>query len=96
MYAIIKSGGLGFEGLKLELLDEAGKVVATAETDYDGYYLFERVPYGRYSVRVSAESATAAKILPNLNASAEVNEDRSVARMGSIQVTKIPSVASAH
>jgi len=94
--AIIKSGGLGFEGLKLELLDEAGKVVATAETDYDGYYLFERVPYGRYSVRVSAESATAAKILPNLNASAEVNEDRSVARMGSIQVTKLPNVASAH
>ena len=94
--AIIKSGGLGFEGLKLELLDEAGKIVATAETDYDGYYLFERVPYGRYSVRVSAESATAARILPSLNASAEVNEDRSVARMGSIQVTKIPSVASAN
>ena len=60
--AVVKSGGLGFEGLKLELLDEAGKVVATAQSDYDGYFLFERVAYGRYTVRVGAESAAAAKI----------------------------------
>jgi len=92
--AVVKSGGLGFEGLKLELLDEAGKVVATAESDYDGYFLFERVAYGRYAVRVGAESAAAAKIAQELRVTAEVNEDRSVARLGSIQVTKLPTVAS--
>ena len=92
--AVVKSGGLGFEGLKLELLDEAGKVVATAQSDYDGYFLFERVAYGRYTVRVGAESATAAKIAQELRVTAEVNEDRSVARLGSIQVTKLPTVAS--
>ena len=93
--AIVKNGGLGFEGLTLELLDESGKVIATAQTDYDGYFLFERVAYGRYGVRVKADSAAAAKILPDLNVFAEVNEDRSVARIGSIQPTALPKVASA-
>ena len=47
--AMIKSGGLGFEGLDLELVDAAGKVVGTARTDFDGFFLFERVPYGSYT-----------------------------------------------
>jgi len=81
--------------LTLELLDQHGKVVATAQTDYDGYFLFERVAYGRYSVRVAADSATAAKVARDLNVVAEVSEDKSVDRLGSIQVTKLPSVASA-
>lgn len=92
--AVVKSGGLGFEGLTLELVDQSGKVVATTQTDFDGYFLFERAAYGRYTVRVSAESATAAKIAPDLNTTAEVSEDQSVARLGSIQVTKLPTVAS--
>ena len=93
--AVVKSGGIGFEGLTLELLDEAGRVVATTQTDYDGYFLFERAAYGRYSIRVAEGSAIAAKILPNLNAKAEVNEDRSTARLGAIPVTSIPQIASA-
>ena len=93
--AIVKNGGLGFEGLTLELLDQQGKVVTTAQTDYDGYFLFERVAYGRYAVRVAADSATAGKIARDLNVVAEVSEDKSVDRLGSIQVTKLPSVASA-
>ena len=92
--AVVRSGGLGFEGLSLELIDENGKVAATTQTDYDGYFLFERIAYGRYRVRVAAESATAAKILPNLDAAAAVSEDKSVARMGSINVTPLPRVAS--
>jgi hypothetical protein len=92
--AVVKNGGLGFEGLALELLDKNGKIVATTQSDYDGYFLFERVAYGRYTVRVAAESAAAAKISRELNVAAEVNEDKSVARLGSVQVTKLPNVAS--
>ena len=51
--AIVKSGGLGFEGLDLELVDVTGKVVATARTDFDGFFLFERVAYGNYTARVT-------------------------------------------
>jgi hypothetical protein len=92
--AIVKSGGLGFEGLKLELLDGDGKVVATTQTDYDGYFLFERIAYGTYRVRVASESAAAAKILPDLQLSATVSEEKSVARLGSTSVTPLPRIAS--
>jgi hypothetical protein len=92
--AIVKSGGLGFEGLKLELLDGDGKVVATTQTDYDGYFLFERIAYGTYRVRVAAESASAAKIVPDLQLSATVSEEKSVARLGSTSVTPLPRIAS--
>jgi hypothetical protein len=94
--AVVRSGGLGFEGLTLELLDAAGNVLARTQTDYDGYFLFERIAYGRYTVRVAAESAAAAKILPNLDASATIDEDKSVSRLGSIEVTPLPRVASSN
>ena len=92
--AVVKNGGLGFEGLKLELVDPAGTVVASTQTDYDGYYLFERVPYGRYTIRVASESAAAAKIIPTLGISAEILEGKSTARLGTVEVTPLPRVAS--
>lgn len=92
--AVVKNGGLGFEGLALELVDESGKVVARAQTDYDGYFLFERAAYGRYTIRVAAESAAAAKILPDLQASATVSEEKPVIRLGPIGARPLPRVAS--
>jgi hypothetical protein len=93
--ALVKSGGLGFEGLDLELVDGSGKVVATARTDFDGFFLFERVPYGSYAIRVTKESATAARILPELGLHATVTSERSVSRLGAVHVTAVPTIASA-
>jgi hypothetical protein len=93
--AIVKSGGMGFEGLDLELLDASGKVVATARTDFDGFFLFERVPYGRYSVRIAAPSASAAKIASELGTAFEITPDKAVVRLGAIHVSPAPVVASA-
>ena len=39
---------------------------ATARTDFDGFFLFERVAYGNYTVRVAKDSAAAAKIVADL------------------------------
>jgi hypothetical protein len=93
--ALVKSGGLGFEGLDLELVDGVGKVVATARTDFDGFFLFERVPYGSYAIRVTRESATAARISPELGLRATVTSERSVSRLGAVHVTAVPTIASA-
>jgi hypothetical protein len=93
--AMVKSGGLGFEGLDLELVDSVGKVVATSRTDFDGFFLFERVAYGDYEVRVSKESAAAAKIATALNAHLRVTPDKSIVRLGAIPVTPMPVLASA-
>ena len=93
--AVVKSGGIGFEGLDLELVDGGGKVVATARSDYDGFFLFERVSYGRYALRVSSQSAAAAKILPDLNIRATVTADKSIVRLGAVHVTPMPEIAAA-
>ena len=83
--ALMKSGELGFEGVDLELVDSAGKVVSTARTDFDGFFLFERVAYGDYTLRVSGASAAAVKIASDLGAVVHVTGRRSVVRLGSIR-----------
>jgi hypothetical protein len=93
--AVVKSGGLGFEGLSLELVDASGKVVATALSDFDGFFLFERVPYGPYSVRIAKSSATAAKIEADLNLRAVVTADKAIVRLGAVHVTSVPVIAAA-
>jgi hypothetical protein len=93
--AIVKNGGLGFEGLALELVDSKGNVVANALTDYDGYFLFEGVPYGTYRVRVAEASAKVAGVAADLNVQATVSNDHPVARTGSIHLDPSRQVASA-
>ena len=93
--ALVKSGGLGFEGLDLELVDSSGAVVATARTDFDGYFLFDRVPYGKYRIRVAKDSAEAARVEPDLHVDVSVTDRQAVARTGTIEVGRKPQIASA-
>jgi hypothetical protein len=93
--AIVKNGGMGFEGLDLELVDLGGKVVGTARTDFDGFFLFERAPYGTYVVRIAKDSAQAAKILADLGIHVEITAEKTVVRLGGIQATPVPVMASA-
>ena len=92
--ALMKSGELGFEGVDLELVDSNGKVVGTARTDFDGFFLFERVAYGTYTVRVNASSAAAAKIGTDLGLKVTIDGDHTVARVGSIQPKPVVHLAS--
>jgi hypothetical protein len=93
--ALVKSGGLGFEGLDLELVDSAGSVVATARTDYDGYFLFDRVPYGKYRIRIAKTSAEAAKVQPDLRLEVTVTDLQPAVRTGTTEVGRKPLIASA-
>jgi hypothetical protein len=93
--SLMKSGELGFEGVDLELVDSSGKVAGTARTDFDGFFLFDRVAYGRYSLRVNATSAAAAKIGTELGIAIEVTSDHPVIRMGSVQARPPLHLASA-
>jgi hypothetical protein len=92
--AILKNGGLGFEGLDLELVDSSGAVVSTARTDYDGYFLFEGVPYGSYRVRIAKASADAVGLDPDLKLQATVSVEQPVARTGSTHLDPRPRIAS--
>lgn len=92
---VVKDGGLGFEGLDLELVDAAGKLVGTARSDFDGFFLFERVAYGRYTIRVAAESASAARVPVALGVAFSVDASKPVIRLGMIRVQPLPRVAVA-
>ena len=92
--AIVKSGGIGFEGLELELVGADGKKVATAQTDFDGFFLFERVPYGEYRIRLSSDSAAAVGLARELNVTVSVSAAKSIVRLGSIHVEPPPKIAS--
>jgi hypothetical protein len=93
--ALVKSGGIGFEGVDLELVDASGKVVGTTRTDFDGFFLFERVAYGSYSIRVSHDSASAAKIATELGLHFTVSPDKSLVRLGTIQAAPQARIAEA-
>jgi len=92
--AVVKGGGLGFEGLQLELVDAEGKVVATTTSDFDGFFLFERVAYGSYTVRIAQSSAVAAKVAADLGVRLQLNADKSIVRLGAISVAPLPMIAS--
>ena len=92
---IVKNGGLGVEGLTLELVDANGKVAMKAQSDFDGFFLFDRVPYGKYRVRLSADTAEATKLIADLNIFARVSDEKPVVRLGTIEAQPLPRMASA-
>jgi len=93
--ALVKNDGQGFEGLDVELLDVAGKVVATTRSDYDGFILFERIAYGRYTLRLSTESANAAGVDATIGRTIEISAEKTVIRLGTIRILKSAHIALA-
>jgi len=82
---LIKAGGGRLEGVDLELVDVTDHVAARTRTEYDGYALFEGVPYGRYTIRMAKLSAEALKLSPNLNATAIVGGKTPSVHLGTIK-----------
>jgi hypothetical protein len=92
---LVKDDGDGFEGLDIELVDANGTTVATTRSDFDGFILFERVAYGRYTFRLAADSAAAAGVDRALAGTAEITPDKTVVRLGAIRIQKRAQIASA-
>ncbi|MFC3783554.1 hypothetical protein GGR90_001346 [Sphingopyxis italica] len=57
-----RDGGNVVEGLRVELIDVEERVRAATLTEFDGYFLFEGVAYGRYTVRLGEASAAALRL----------------------------------
>lgn len=92
---LVKADGQGFEGLDVELIDQSGKIVATARSDYDGFILFERVPYGHYRMRLTRDAGKAANLSTDLDVSIAIDPDHSVIRLGAIRPRRADTIASA-
>ena len=73
-------------GVEIELVDAQGSVAATTVTEYDGYFLFEKVPYGRYTLRLSPGSAKALSAARGLASSVRLSHDKDLQRLGIVRV----------
>lgn len=55
VYLVEKDTRRGIGDVLIELVNSEGKVVATAKSAYDGYYIIAAVPPGTYIIRISPE-----------------------------------------
>ncbi|GAA4047240.1 hypothetical protein [Parerythrobacter jejuensis] len=90
---ILSSSGRELGGLDLELMDTAGRVVASTISEFDGFFLFERVPYGNYRLRVAPGIARQLKVKTALATDVTINSDSDIARLGTIQLEEgVPAI----
>lgn len=93
--ALLDGNGDPLAGVLLELVDTRGAAMAQARSEFDGFVLFEKVPYGVYRVAVAAESAPALSGVPAVIASARVDRAQAVARLGRIVLHRAARLAAA-
>lgn len=86
---MIRDGGNPVEGLTLELVDAEGRVRATTLTEFDGYFLFESVAYGRYTVRVGKESAAILRLDPGFATVAQPGKAQPRVKLGTLALKPI-------
>ena len=79
---IVGLNGLELGGVELELVDRHGQVAATAVSEFDGFFLFQRVPYGTYRLRIAGGAARTLSVERELAASVVISREQDVARIG--------------
>jgi hypothetical protein len=92
---LMREGGRMLSGVDIELLDKTGRVVKTTRSEYDGFFLFESVPYGQYRLRVAALAANVVRVNPEIYVLAELNPKRSTADLGQVIVREATRIAEA-
>ncbi|WP_373491225.1 collagen binding domain-containing protein [Parasphingorhabdus sp.] len=90
---LIRSGGGTIAGVGLELLDLEGRVIRETQTEFDGFFLFDGVPYDQYTLRIASLSAQAIQAPAMLAARIVVDEDNQVARLGAVAVGSLGHMA---
>ena len=83
---LLTPNGTPQAGAELELVDRAGAVVATTLSEYDGFFLFDRVPYGRYRLRLAAPVARKLQVREALAGGVTVDRTTEIARLGTIRL----------
>ena len=89
-----KEGGRILSGVDLELIDKNDNIIKTTRTEYDGFFLFEGVPYGKYRIRVSALAANVVGIDARLPQVAELNKANPTVELGIITTRPAARIAS--
>lgn len=84
--SLLSASGLPQPGAELELVDRKGTVVATTVSEYDGFFLFDRVPYGSYRLRLTTPVARKLQVREALVPAITLGRDSDIARLGVIRL----------
>lgn len=90
--SILSPTGVEQSGVRLELIDKRGSVAAETVSEFDGFFLFQRVPYGQYRLRISESAANTLGIDPQLamrdgRTSFSIDNANDVIRFGTVKLT---------
>ena len=92
---LLREGGKTLSGIDIELIDKSGRVIKTTRSEYDGFFLFESIPYGTYRMRIAALAASLVRVNPEIAVPAELNPKRSTADLGQVVVRDAVRIADA-
>jgi hypothetical protein len=81
---LVRRDGRLLEGVDIELVDARGVVLSVARSDFDGFFLFESVPYGKYKLRLAKLSAAAIGVPIELGINATLDRNRPSLRLGEV------------
>jgi hypothetical protein len=92
---LLREGGRVLSGVAIELIGKDGQTVKTTRSEYDGFFLFESVPYGLYKLRIAALSANVVRVNPEITMLAELGQRRPTADLGQVIVRDATRIAEA-
>lgn len=93
---LIKEGGKAMTGVDVELLDKTGRVVKTTRAEYDGFFLFESVPYGQYRLRVGSVAASIVGVQPEISVAASLDRKSPTVDLGQIVLKPTQRIAASN
>ncbi len=82
-------------GVGLELVDAAGQIGGRAMSEYDGFFLFDRIAYGDYRLRLADDSAAALGMAADLEVTVSLNPERALERLGTVRLRPPATLAQA-
>jgi hypothetical protein len=80
--------------VQLQLVDAKGEVVATAKTEYDGYFLFDKVRPGAYRVRLDPEQAERLAIRVEGEQKVEADAEGGLVDGVKVRIVRVPAPAA--
>ena len=83
---LLGADGQPAEGVTIELVESGDRVVARAVSEFDGYVLFDSIPYGTYRLRIAPASAAALGVRDELGAPIRIDRAQGTARIGTIRL----------
>lgn len=89
-----REGGKPLSGVDLELVDKNGRVVKSTRSEFDGFFLFEFVPYGNYKLRVAPLSANILGVDTELSGIAALGKLNGTVDMGIVVARAVPRLAT--